>query len=804
MTQDLRLAGRMLWRTPAFSAMAILTLALGIGANTAIFSVIDGAILTPLDFEHADRILRVWSRNDQRNLPFFSVGAPDYLDWKESARTFDAIAAYDRQRPVVVTGDPLPEEVQAARMTADVFTLLGTPLALGRGFTADEDRPGGPPVVIVTHGFWQRRLGGTRDAIGRTLTLDGQPHTVVGVLPRGVGLPSNPAELLTPSRISRAEADTQRGNHNLRVLARLRPGVSAADGRAELERLAAAQAVAFPATNGGWTVNTLPLFDSLVGEPFRRSLFLLAGVVGFVLLIASANVASLLLARSAARRPELAIRAALGAGRGRLVAQLLTESLLLASIASGLALLIAAWGVQALQVMEPANVPRLNDIRIDRSVLLFTFLIASASAILCGTAPALRAARWDILPALQASSSTRTTAGRDRLRHALVIGEVGLALVVLVGAALMVQSLMTLRRVDLGFSDSGVITMSVSLPAAKYPPAATPGFYDRLLARLRHLPGVTAAGAISSAPFAGPNTSNVFLKEGASAADRTNAPDADYRVVTGEYFQAMRIPLRRGRVFDARDRLSADPVVIISELTARQYWPNEDPIGQRLRFSNLTTGPLLTIVGVVGDVRYFSLDQPVNRPAMYFSQAQTQTRGMTVVVQAATDPSALGDLLRRELAAIDRDQPVSRLATMREILGGVRAESRFATSLFVTLGALALVLAVVGLYGLMMWSVLERRRELGVRLALGATRGDLLRLVLRRGLGLTVAGIAIGVMLSLALGGLLQSLLVGVSASDPRTIAAIATGLLVVALLACLVPARRVLRLDPVRALRAD
>ena len=794
MFSDVRYALRWLRGNPGFTSAAVVVLALGIGAATATFTIVHAVILRPLPFAAPDRIIRIWSSPSGRDLPFFSVSAPDAVDWGTRAKTLAVVAPYERQRSLTVTGGVEPEEVFGASVSRELFELLGVAPLRGRWFTAEEDRAGSEArVAVISYGMWQRRFGGRGDVIGQPLRLDDEAFTVVGVMPQTFVIPNNPAEIWTPLRLVADPA--KRDDRYLRVLARLREGVGVEQANRELAAIAAALAREYPAFNRTWTTTVLPLIETVVSADFRRALMVVSAAVALVLLIACANVAGLLLARAAARTREMAVRTALGAARGALVRQLLVESLVLATLGGALGVLLAMWGLDALAALAITAIPRADEIAVRPVVILFACAVTTITAIVFGLAPALGASRGR-LEALRAREPAATR-GEHRVRDALVVAEVAVAMVLLVGAGLLTRSFVRLQQRDLGFAPDRLLILQVS-PSRVTSPAF---FYDALLTRLAALPGVEAVAAGSSLPFAGPNTANTFTIEGRKF-EPGSAPDADLRAVTSDYFRTLGIPLVRGRAFSARDGTGA-PVVIINAAIARRFFRDTDPIGRHLQVGSR---PPALIVGVVGDVRYRELDDPSNelRPMIYSPAASAPATPLTIALRTSVAPATLQSSVRSAVTALARDRPITRLESMEEILDTSRGPQRFNATVIGAFAWIALVLAAAGLWALIAHAVARRTHEIGVRVALGAAPREVLRMVAGRGVLLASIGIVLGLAASAAMTGVLQRVLFETRPTDPVTFATLAAVFLAVAVTASVLPARRALRIDPVEALRSE
>ncbi len=795
-TQDVRFAARMLWKNPGFTAVAILALALGIGANTAIFSVVQAVLLRPLPYADPGRIVELKETALGR---LQSIAPPNFADWKAQARSFESMAAYT-DAAATLNGFGAPEQIDAAAVGADLFHVLGVTPMLGRGFQPDEDRPGGPRAVILGHGLWQRRFGGDPGIVGRTLTFDGRAHPVVGIMPRGFMFPEG-VELWFPRRLTDDDLrPAQRGAHYLNAIGRLKTGVTRAQAVEELSAIEHRIAVQFPDKLEGYGVWIRPLFDSIVGS-VRRPLLTILGAVGFVLLIACANVSNLLLARATTRSAEIAVRAALGAGRWRIVRQLLAESVLLSLAGGVVGVMLAVWGVRALSFVLPDDLPRAEAIHVSVIVLGFSFAVSVLTGLLFGVAPAIYASAQDVAAFLKDGRRDGAAGGRGALRNVLMASEVALSLVLLAGAGLALRSFARLSAVDPGFDPSGLLVVDVATPEARYPDAgAIARFYRTYVEALGMEPGITAAGAVMIPPLTRGGFGGTFSIIG---KDETNDRRMQVRPVTGGYFESLRIPLKRGRVLKASDHESTQPVAVISEDAARRYWPGEDPIGKRIRI-HVSIGlkePPREIVGIVGDVHIRSLDQQPG-PVVYVPHAQYAAEEMSVFVRTPGDPMMVLPALKVRLAQIDRAIALTRARTGDQIVGAAVAQPRFRMVLLGLFAGIAVVLAAVGLYGVMAFAVGQRRSELGLRMALGADARDVLRLVLRQGLTPVVAGVIVGLLASAALTRVMTGLLYEIQPFDPLTLVAVSLLLTLVATAACYVPARRATRIDPLAALR--
>jgi putative ABC transport system permease protein len=792
--QDLRYGARMLLKKPGFTLIAVVTLALGIGATTAIFSVVNAVLLRPLPFPQAERVVRLWQSHQPTNRPRFSVTYPDFQDWRQQNQAFTHLAAY-REDGFNLQAGAAARRVNGARVTMDFFNVLGVQPVQGRAFSAQEDAPGGERTVILSYALWQQSFGGDAQLVGRQIKADGQSHTVVGIMPPGFNFPDEEAELWFPYAIDPAQAS--RGPHFLRVLGRLKPAATMEQARTEFDTIAQRLEQSYPNTNKGWRVFMIPLQEFYSGE-LHRPLYVLLGAVLFVLLIACANVANLLLARNAARERELAVRAALGAGRARLVRQLLTESLLLVAVGGAGALLLAAWGVELLTKFGPRNIPRLQEATLDARVLWFTLAVSVLTGLIFGLAPAWQRAGFDLNAALKAGA--RATGGTgQRLRKGLVVAEVALAMLLLIGAGLMLKSFVRLQQVAPGFDAQGGLTMEINLPPTKYAkPEQRAAFLEQMLARLRTLPGVAFAGATHRLPLRG-NSAMGFEIEGRPVTDGQQRRPANFRAITPDYFRALGTPLSAGRTFTDEEAWRKPSAVIINQTLARCHWPNESPLGQRLKIGKAS----LEIIGVAADAKESGLTAEVDG-GLYLPYIASGDAAMKLVLRTDTDPLSLAAAATAEIRRADPEQAVSGINTLSGLLNEATAQPRFNTALLALFALLALALASVGIYGVIAYAVAQRTQEIGLRMALGAQARDVLRLILAQGLKLTLCGVAIGLLAAFALTRWMSALLFGVSATDPLTFGGIALLLTVVALLACWIPARRATKVDPMIALRCE
>jgi len=800
--QDLRFSLRMLVKNPGFTAVAAITLALGIGANTAIFSVVNAVLLRPLPYRDPSRL--VLMNESSKQLPDMSVSYPNYLDWRDRSRSFERIAAVQPAQ-YTLSGVERPERLGGWNVTADFFPTLGIAPLVGRDLTAQDDRPGAPPVALLTYGLWQRRFGGDRSVVGRALTLSGRSVAVIGVLPRQFRFYYGDADLFLPLGLDSDRLKDRDEHPGIYVVARLRPGATAQTAFADMDAIARGLEKEHPESNSGNRVAVKLLQDDVVSI-LRPVLVVLAGAVGFVLLIACANVANLLLARASTREKEIAIRRALGASRRRVLRQVLTESALLSLAGGGLGLLLAAWLSDVLLSLIPAGLPRMDEVRLDATVLGFTLVLSLLTGLVFGIAPAWQASRSDVLePLKETARGSSSGRGQQRFRSVLVVSEVALALVLLAGAGLMARSFERLQEVRPGFRPGNVLSAQLVLPELKYKTKAEiNSFADRLVARVEALPGVEAAGTVNPLPLTQEGWQTDYQIEGRPVPARGEAPNSDYHVVSGAYFKAMGIPLVRGRLFDDSDREDTTPVVLVNETLARRWWPAGDAVGKRMRTGSVDQpGPWMTVAGVVGDVRQYGLDQE-QKTQFYRTERQVALHPMSLVLRAQGDPEALASALRGAVQSIDPDQPIYNVRSMDSLLATTLAPRRLSLLLLATFAVTALLLAGVGIYGVLAYSVTQRTHEIGIRMALGARRADVLVMVLRQGLRLVLAGAALGVAAAFGLTRLMSSLLFGVSPTDPATLGAVCLVLVGVALLACLVPARRASGVDPMIALRCE
>jgi putative ABC transport system permease protein len=820
--RELRHSARVLGKKPSFTLIAVLTLALAIGANTAIFSLINAVLLRPLQYPEPDRLM--WLSERGRDLPVMSISYPDFADWCVQQTVFEHIGLYNHGN-YTLTGRGEPQRLNSVRMSAGAFAALGVPAALGRVFNVAEDKPGSPPVAVLSHELWQNRFAGDAGIVGESITLDGHAYTVIGVMPAEFAFPSR-ADLWTPvGPLSTDPIWQQRGNHpGLFGVGRLKPGATLEQARAGIDAVAAQLERQYPDSNRNIRVSIEPLLDTYVSNA-RAALWTLLGAVGLVLLVACGNVANLLLARAVARQREMAVRAALGASRSQIVRQLLLEGLLLATAGAVLGLLLAKWGVSIALWISPGAVPRADEIGLDARVLAFTATLAMLTGLMFGLAPAWRASGADLQDVLR-SATQGTTRTRVLMHQSLVVAELALTLVLLVGATLLLRSFYHLQQVNAGFTYERVLTFRLDLPTRKYATGERQiAFYQGLIERLRALPGVQAVGVASQFPLGHSGFQAPFLVEGQPVPPPNERPFMEYTLASPDYFRALGIHLLRGRYFteqDNREHLRGRDlsglndierlviglnVVIVDEEFARRHWPNVDPIGKRIR---MPWGPLptqqlpLTVVGVVARVKLVRLNEQNGFVQAYLPALQASLPAMAVAMKTTVEPETVVAAMRQQVVALDPEQPIYDVSTLTERRDRSLASERLNLTLLGSFAAFGLLLAAIGLYGVISYAVTQRTREIGLRMALGAQRGNVLTLVLRQGMQLALIGVLVGLGGSWALTRLLQTLLFAVSATDPPTFALTAFLLTFVALLACWFPARRATKVDPMVALRCD
>ena len=802
--QDMRYGLRMLLKRPGFTLVAVITLALGIGANTAIFSFVDALLINPLALPEVNRLVAIWEKVPGQGVERNETAVANYIDWQAQSQSFENVALYSWWNANLSGIDP-PERVQGYVVTTNLLDTLKVQPLLGRGFLSEEGQPGKDQVIIMSYGLWQRRFGGDPDIVNQTLTVNGIPRTVIGVMGEDYQFPKG-FDLLTPYAF-RPEQAADRQSHGSLTVARLKDGVTLAAAQADMNAVAARLEKQYPQTNTGRGVALFTLLNDTV-RIYQAALLVSLLAVGFVLLIACANVANLTLARAAGRAKEIAVRLALGASRWRIMRQLMTESIILAVIGGAAGILLALWGTDTLKAAMPGATVRYiigwKNIGINFTVLGYTLGLSLAVGLLFGFAPALQASRPDLNETLKEGGGKSTASGRHRLRSALVVAEVALSLVLLVGAGLMMKSFWHLLNTHPGFSADNVLTMQMTLPRVRYPDAdKRRGFFDQLNRQVAAMPGVEAVGLVNYIPLGGSNSSDSFFVEGTPAPPPGQEFIGRYRVCTPDYFKAMGIIVREGRGFTEADTAASQPVAIINETMARQYWPSGDAVGKRFRHDGpIERNPWRVVVGIISDVK-FELSEPVTAE-YFFPLAQDPWSSMVLVAHTTGEPLAMAPAIRAEVQAVDKDQPVFDVQSMQQ----VRSQSITAFSmsgwLMTVFAGIALVLAATGIYGVMSYSVTQRTHEIGIRMALGARQGDVLKMIIRHGMALTAAGLGIGTLGAWFLMKAMTSLLYEVSANDMTVFVGVPFILALVAMAACLVPARRATRVDPMIALRYE
>ena len=814
LVKDIQYGFRNLVKRPSYTAISLITLALGIGATSAIFSVVNSVLLRPLAYRDSDRLVMIWGNFSKLNIERLTAKAAEYEDYRTQNQIFDQVAAFNNQSLNLTSVDQA-ERIVGARMTANLFSLLGAQTELGRSIATDEAEAGHNMVVVLSHGFWQRHFGGEATAVGQRLKLNDQDYTVIGVMPAGFQFPhaslpfAQPAEVWIPLAYSSEQVAQRQGPYYLNVLAHLKPGVTLSQTRTQMNTLGQMFEKEYRGyrgpngEDGGWRITIAPLQEEAVGNS-RTALLILFGAVGLVLLIACANVANLMLVRAAAQQKEVAIRAALGASRWRIARQWVIESLLLALLGSGLGLLLARWSIDLLIKLGPVGLPRVQEIKIDARVVVFTTGLAILTGVLCSLIPALRASNLDLQSALKES---RTLGGGRRQygRNLLVVGEVALSLMLLIGAGLLVKTFVRLQRVNPGVAADQVLTAQINLPESRYrEPAQASAFYRELIERLETLPGVQGASVSTMRPLNGTARNDPFAIEG-RPFDSSNLTSAGWQMVDVNYFRTLGIPVVQGRDLTAQDTDEKSPIVaIVNEAMARRFWPNENPIGRRITLGlPRPDNPWVTIVGIAKDLPHRAIDSPPE-PDWYLSRALGPQRDRYLFVRTAGDPTNLAAVIRSQVSAIDREQPVTNIKAMRDVIAETIAPRKFNMLLFGLFAAIAVVLAAMGIYGVISYAVAERTQEIGIRVALGARAVDVMNLVLRGGLKLALIGIAIGLAGAFALTRLMKSVLFGVTPTDAVTFASVSVGVIAVALLACYIPARRATKVDPLVALRYE
>jgi putative ABC transport system permease protein len=807
----------MLLKKPGFTLIAVITLTLGIGANTAIFSVVNAVLLRPLPYPAPEQLVVVQEMDVARGAADIGASMPDYLEWQKRNRSFSHIAAYTTNN-YNISGTEEPERVAGVAVTTGFFPLLGINPAQGRGFVSEEGVFGKHRAVVLSDALWRRRFGDGASLSGQTIRLNGEPFTIVGVMPNGFGFPNNNAALWTPLALRDGDDLNTRGNYWLSVIARLNEGVTREQAQNDLSNIH--RQLELEKLQSGFSARVEGLAEATVGDT-RRMLLVLLGAVGCVLLIACVNVANLLLARGSVRAAEIAVRATLGATRGRLVRQLLTESLLIGLLGAAGGLLMANWGVDALKRLEP-DLPRLETVQVDGQVLAFTAAMALVTSLLFGLLPALRSASTDLSVIIKGGGRGGT---RDhRLLGGLVVSEIAVALILLAGAGLMLNSLLRLQQVEPGYETKNILTMQLALPPARYPdsrPEQTVGFYSQLIKRVKALPGVQNAGVATAIPLAEGGWGKLFTREDQPPPKSLDdVPVLQYRKVSPGYFETLGIRLVDGRYLSERDTANGLPVAVVNETAARRFWPEGSPIGKVFKLGppeEMVPAGILppnyrfirwTVVGVVKDIKHYGLGS-TSGPEVYSLQQQGlsndgATHTMYLAVRTANDPAALTAAIRRQVLELDKEQPIADISTMEERRAESLRRTRFNTLLLSIFAAVALLLAMIGIYGVISYSVVERTREIGIRVALGAQRGDVLGLVVKRGMGLVIMGCLIGLGGAIGVTRLMSGMLYGVGATDPLTLAVVAGVLVGVALLACYLPARRAAKVYPMNALRCE
>jgi len=816
--QDIRYGARMLIKNPGVTIIVIVALALGIGANTAIFSVVNAVLLRPMPYDESDRL--VFLNEKSPVLDEMSISYPNFLDWREHNQTFEKMGVYNRAS-YNLTGAGEAERIVTGQVSADLFSVLRVSPLHGRVFTNDEDKPGGPPVVVLSYALWQRRFGGQMSVLDQPITLNGKSYTVIGIMPESYAYPSRVQMWVPVGQLSDQASWKQRGNHpGLYGVARLKPGTTFEQADADMNNVGANLEKQYPDSNTATRPRLRPLLEIFVSD-VRQALWVIFGAVGFVLLIACANIANLLLARATARRKEMAIRTAVGASRWRIARQLLTESVLLSLTGGVIGLLLARWGVKLILYVSPDSIPRSREIGLDWTVLAFTIGVSFLTGILFGLIPAIQAGEVDVHETLKESG--RGNSGRQWLRSSLVVVEVATTLVLLIGAGLMIRSFYLLQKVNPGFSHEHLTSFSISLPEKKYAnEEAQQSFYNQLLENIRSLPGVESVAAASGLPLGNNGWQTSFVIDGQPAPPREQTPLMEACLVTPDYFKAMNIPVLRGRVFTDRDdrshlagrdlsklnenqrAIAGLNKIVIDEDFAKKYWPNEDAVGKRVRLGRDADAPVLEVLGVVGRVKMESLNQNSDRVQGYFPYNQTPAGDMTVLIKGASDPNLLISSVRGVVKSIDQDQPIYSPRTMDEIRAESVAPERLNLTLLSLFAGIALVLAIVGIYGVMSYSVTQRTHEIGIRMAIGARPLDVFKMIIGNGMKLALLGVAIGLAGAFVLTRFMATMLFGVAPTDAMTFGGISVLLIAVALLACYLPGRRATKVEPTISLRYE
>lgn len=804
--QDLRYGTRMLVKSPAVTLVAIIALALGIGANTSLFSVVNAVLLRSLPYTESERLAMIWENRKTTGNRENVINLGNFYDWKNQSQSFTDMAAFF-DRNFILTSDGEPEEVPSEIATPNLFSVLGVTALQGRTFLPDDGKDEGPNVIVISYNFWQRRFGGA-PIIGHEVIISGQKTTIVGILPPNVswhvqkGSMINAApEIWAPWQI--AEALKARKGRFARAVGRLKPGVTLEQAQSEMNVISARLEQQYPDFDANWGINVVPLRTQFTGN-VRKPLLILLGAVGFVLLIACANVANLFLARASSRKKEIALRAGLGASRWRIVRQLLTESLLLSAIGGALGLLLAWWGTRAVAALSPPALMDLQDVSINLPVLAFTFAVSLLTGIVFGVVPSIEAARFDLNEALKDGKNLGGGSRGNLLRNLFVVAQVAMALVLLVGAGLLLKSFGRLQSVDSGFNARDLLTLRISLPGRKYDTDEKQlDFFRRATEQLSAIPGVVSVGSINTLPFNGPHSGTSIHIEGRPELPSSQGPSTGICVTDLNYFQTMQIPLLRGRLFTADEAREMRHVVVVNEEFVRQNFPGEDPLGKRVTINMKDPNVPTQIIGVVGNTKHLGLDLE-NEDLAYWPQPELVYNSMTFVIRTQGDPLSIVSSARNVIKNIDPEQPLGEINTMEGLMGKSIVRSRFSTVLLGVFSIVALLMAAVGIYGVMSYSVQQRTREIGLRMALGAQRGDVVRLVVKQGVVVGVIGVALGLAASFGLTRTIISLLFEVRATDPLTFTAVAAGLFLVTLIACFIPARRATKVDPLVALRYE
>jgi putative ABC transport system permease protein len=800
---DFRYAVRSLIKRPGFTAIAVITLALGIGANSAIFSAINALLLKPLPIPDQDRVVAIWDKDPSHGIEHNEVAFANYLDWRAQNHSFDQLAL-ERWWSTNLSGGDIPERIQGFLVTTNFFDVVRVKPASGRNFSEDENQPGKDRVAIIAYSLWQRRFGSDPAIVNKTIMTNGIPRTIIGVLPEGFNYPKG-AEIYSPIAMT-PELIKSRRNHSYYVIGRLKDGVNLQSAQADIDTITARLAAQYPDSNVGLGATVYPIVADTT-RIYSRAMWIMMAAVGFVLLIACANVANLTLARAGGRQKEIALRAALGASRWRIVRQMLVECVIVALLGGAAGIVVALWGIDLLRTANPGEAAKYADgwknFGINYQVLLFTLGLSLLSGLIFGLAPAWQISKPNLNDALK-EGGRQAGAGSHRLRNLLVVSEVALSLMLLIGAGLFIRSFTALLKADPGFNPEGIITANINLPVAKYKEESQRGaFYADLVQRVKSLPGVQNAAAVNYIPLGGANSSDVFLVEGEPEPPPGQENVGRYRVCTPDYFQTMGMTILKGRGFTAQDKAGSLPVVIVNETLARKYWPNGEALGKRIRFEGpIERAPWMQIVGIAQDVKH-ELNLPVT-PEYYLPHSQDSWNAMVLVARTSVDPSSMAAPIRQQVSAIDKDQPVFDVKTMNDVRAISISVYSIGSATMTIFAALALLLAAVGIYGVMAFTVSQRTQEIGIRMALGAQALDVLKLVLRNGMLLAAIGALIGLAGAFAITRFMSSLLFGVSPTDILTFALVTAGLLLVALCACYLPARRATKVDPLVALRYE